>query len=381
MADQHPSLRGSDEVFILRDCEIQSLPGRPLRSGLFGRTLEDALQTLIERQPNIINGRQLEPGDDDPPRFVLLRREMAVGDWSLDDLLVDQKGVLTLVEAKLLQNPDSRRAVIGQIMEYAANAERSWGNGRIRQLATEYWRKAGKDVEDVLRAAFGDDVEGLWSEIETNLKRGKIRLIIAADELRPEVRRIIEFLNQQLKTVQVFGLEIRCYGEEPGPVVIASVLVGQTQVSADEKGTGRLLKEWTVDELRRQYDREPSPRVREFLDWAVDNQFVLLGKAQTPLFYLRGRSGERIATVYPNAFYVLLRESKYAGGTPERDRLVEELKGLGLYPADLDPQTVADGRNLTRSLTDLGDEEFAKVLDVCTRYCGRGGVEPTGPTA
>ena len=123
----------SDEVFVINGEDFHALPSRPFRAGLFGKNLEEALQILIEKNPNVLPGKQMEPGSDDPPRFVLLRREMPVGGWSLDHLLVDQRAVLTLVEAKLMQNPEARRDVIGQIMEYAANAAQSWGNGRGAQ--------------------------------------------------------------------------------------------------------------------------------------------------------------------------------------------------------------------------------------------------------
>ena len=94
----------SDEVFLIANNDIRPLPSRPFKAGLFGKTLEDALQTLIEKQPNIINGRQLEPGSADPPRFVLLRREMQVGDWSLDHLLVDQRGVVAAVGVRFYRH-------------------------------------------------------------------------------------------------------------------------------------------------------------------------------------------------------------------------------------------------------------------------------------
>src|SRR2546425_1585544 len=225
----------SDEVFFIANDKIQPLQARPFKVGLFGKTLEDALQTLIEKQPNLINGRQIEPGSDDPPRFVLLRREMQVGDWSLDHLLVDQRGTLTFVEAKLLQNPEARRAVIGQILDYAAYAAENWSDGRLRRLAIDYWRQHHRDVDDILRDGFGDiDTEKFWDGVETNLAQGNMRLIIVADELRPEVRRVIEFLNQQMRTVQVFGLEVRCFGEEPNTVVVPYI-VGQTQAIAVKK--------------------------------------------------------------------------------------------------------------------------------------------------
>ncbi len=74
---------------------------------------------LIERYPEVLPGKQIDPGSDDPPRFALLRREVPVAGGSLDHLLVDQHGVLTLVETKLAENPEARREVVGQMLDYA----------------------------------------------------------------------------------------------------------------------------------------------------------------------------------------------------------------------------------------------------------------------
>ena len=75
--------RRSDEVFHLQDQKLTPMPARSMREGLLGKTLEDALQTLFEEYPQIVPGKQMDPGSDDPPRFVLLHREMPVGGWSL----------------------------------------------------------------------------------------------------------------------------------------------------------------------------------------------------------------------------------------------------------------------------------------------------------
>jgi len=65
-----------DEVFFIEGERLKPLPARPFRFGLFGKTLEEALQELIERHPEVLPGKQMDPGSDDPPRFVLLYREM-----------------------------------------------------------------------------------------------------------------------------------------------------------------------------------------------------------------------------------------------------------------------------------------------------------------
>ena len=114
---------------------------------------------------------------------------------------------MTLVETKLIQNPESRREVLGQVIEYAANTNESWAHGRARQYATEFWSQQGRELDQVLLEEFGGDldIESFWGTVEENLKDGRIRLIIAADELRVEVRRMIEYLNKEMQNAEVLG--------------------------------------------------------------------------------------------------------------------------------------------------------------------------------
>jgi len=62
---------------------LNKVPARDMRTGFRGKSLEDALQTLLKNYPEIIPGSQIDPLNDDPPRFALLRREMPVAGWSL----------------------------------------------------------------------------------------------------------------------------------------------------------------------------------------------------------------------------------------------------------------------------------------------------------
>jgi hypothetical protein len=60
----------SDEVFHYSGEILTSMPARSMREGLFGKSLEDALQTFFENYPQLIPGKQIDPGNDDPPRFI-----------------------------------------------------------------------------------------------------------------------------------------------------------------------------------------------------------------------------------------------------------------------------------------------------------------------
>lgn len=242
----------SDEIFHFNGKKLTPMPLHSLRDGLWGKTLEDALQTFFEKYPQILPGKQIDPVSEDPPHFVLLRREMPVGGWSLDHLFIDQNSILTLVETKLFQNPESRREVIGQIIEYAASAPESWSGGRARQKATEFWSNQNppEELDGILQREFGEDldIEEFWKKAEENLRDRKIRLIIATDELRSEVRRMIEYLNNEMQNTEVLGLELKFYGEQTESMVLVPLLAGQSQSIIDKKGsTSSSRMAWTKD--------------------------------------------------------------------------------------------------------------------------------------
>src|SRR2546427_12679867 len=72
---------GSGEVFFFSGNAIRPLPARSFRAGLFGTSLEEVPQRLIEIEPNIGSEHQLEPGSDHPPRLAWLKPQMDVSDW------------------------------------------------------------------------------------------------------------------------------------------------------------------------------------------------------------------------------------------------------------------------------------------------------------
>jgi hypothetical protein len=366
-------MKADDEIYLVRGDEIHALRSRSMRSSEFGESLEEALKTLFERHPNIIPGRQIEPGSDDPPRFVLLRRDMPVRGSAVGNLHVDQHGMLTVVETKLFENPESRREVVGQIIEYAADAAEAWGNGRAREMATEAWSKEGKVLDNVLNEEFGDPhaSESIWKRVEANLSHGRLRLIIATDELSPEVRRMIEYLNKQMRDIEVLGLELNCYGSDTDALVCVPRLVGQTRTAGEPDDSSQVA--WTVSALKKAYSQLPdlglAQKMDRALNWAVQNGFFIESRGETPLFGFRGAVRKRLGRFHIDGnIYLYLKEEFYQGGANGRDELLSHLVDLGMLPAGFDVTQVEQGRNLIRPLAELSDSEFKDLLDVFTKH-------------
>ena len=69
--------------------------------------------------------------------------------------------------------------------------------------------------EEVLATFLETDAEGeaseFWTKVKTNLQAGKVRLVFVADGIPPELRRIVEFLNEQMVAAEVLAVEVRQY--------------------------------------------------------------------------------------------------------------------------------------------------------------------------
>ena len=87
----------------------------------------------------------------------------------------------------------------------------------IREKFEQNCEKSGLSPEDELQKLLDSEIdqEGFWQRVKDNLSSGKIRLVFVADEIPTELRRIVEFLNEQMNDVEVLALEIKQYiGQE-----------------------------------------------------------------------------------------------------------------------------------------------------------------------
>jgi hypothetical protein len=75
------------------------------------------LQALLHSRPEIIPIGQIESDFGD---LIPLCRELPLPSGFLDNLFVTRHSQLVLVEAKLWRNPEARRKVVAQALDYAA---------------------------------------------------------------------------------------------------------------------------------------------------------------------------------------------------------------------------------------------------------------------
>ncbi len=201
---------------------------------------EAVLQRLLADYPGVLAGES----ETSARRFALIRREAGVpaqeggpDRWSLDHLFVDDEGVPTFVEVKRRADTRIRREVVGQMLDYAANGLSYWQADGLRQQFEDSHTSRGQDPLGVLRELVGGDqeTEAFWERVRTNLAARKVRLVFVADDIPQELRALIEFLNEQMHSVEVLGLEVKQYAGEELRTLVATT-VGKTQAAQQAKG-------------------------------------------------------------------------------------------------------------------------------------------------
>ena len=231
---------------------------------------ESDFQELLADHPELLGGDQIDPAI--PRKWILVKREKEIADsdsgrrrWSVDHLFLDQDGIPTLVEVKRCSDTRIRREVVGQMLEYSANATAYWDANEIRQMVE---KSRGEQDFDLAEAfAIGDlDVELFWKSVVSNLDSGRVRLLFIADRMPDELRRIIEFLNEQMQPAEVLGVEIRLY-TNPDRELKAFVprLIGRTQKAADRK-TRTTLPAISVDDLYDSIGEQATIVARHLID-------------------------------------------------------------------------------------------------------------------
>lgn len=167
-------------------------------------TNEDELQRLLAESPGLLP-------DIDPAQVAVARELPISGSGYLDVAVVGLDATITLVECKLQANPEIRRSVVGQVLAYASGLWRT----DVLALDAAWAAVSDHGLLDAVRtladgrADTAFDTDQFQRALAANLAAGRFRLVIAVDTITPELRRIVEFLNDRtVGELQVIALEL-----------------------------------------------------------------------------------------------------------------------------------------------------------------------------
>ncbi len=177
----------------------------------------------------------------------------------IDALYATPQGRLVVLETKLWRNPEARRTVVGQILDYAKELSR-WTYEDIQGAVTRRTGQHGNALFNIVNEAAAElDEADFVDEVSRNLRQGRFLLLICGDGIREGVAMIADFLERHGTLEFTFGLvELAVYrlpdrGLLVQPRVLAqSLVVKRTVISVASEGID--VSEDTEDDDDRQLD-------------------------------------------------------------------------------------------------------------------------------
>jgi len=165
---------------------------------------EAVLRDLIAAHPAILPVHDLDPSYG---RLITITRELSIpGVGFVDVVLMDEHGRLVVVECKLWRNPQARREVVGQILDYARELSRFAYEDLQRQVSIAT-RRQGNVLFALAQEAGGTLGEAEFVDrVTRDLAAGRFLLLVVGDGIAEGTRRIGEYLRDQPGLAFSFGL-------------------------------------------------------------------------------------------------------------------------------------------------------------------------------
>lgn len=153
---------------------------------------EATLHNLVEQAPHLLPLAGT-------PRLIVLGREVQLGSGRADLVAIEPSGRLAIIEIKLAWNAEARRAIIAQVLAYAAYL---WGLDQTtleQDVLALHLQKRG--YESLANAVASNDQEGSFDAeafsagITESLKLGHFRLVFVLDDVPAELVRLVNYLE------------------------------------------------------------------------------------------------------------------------------------------------------------------------------------------
>jgi hypothetical protein len=194
------------------------------------------LQEVLRKHPDILPTAEIEPIFHP---LIPIGREVTAGTGSIDNLFISHRGYLVLVETKLWRNPEAKREVVAQAIDYGSSISK-WTYADLDKVVRDYTRKYADQTYGMIDWVVHQlgPVEGgqqfFEETVAKNLKLGRFLTLIVGDEIRLSVIEMCEYMNKYPHLGTTLALiQLSCYRWLPDsdwPLLIVPNIVVRTKI-------------------------------------------------------------------------------------------------------------------------------------------------------
>jgi len=218
---------------------------------------EAFLQELLAEHPDVIpvTGFRADAG-----RLLCIGREVPTGSGTIDNLYLSTGGYPVLVETKLWRNPQARREVVSQVLDYVkdlVNRDFAWLAARWTEHARSRGLSAGSLIEAMDELADDEvDEPDLIDRVNRALAAGDVIALIVGDGIETRLRELVAHLMRDSAHLRysLALVELACYelgGAKPRSLLVVPRII--REVAPVERAYVRIE---ASDELRGMLDVE-----------------------------------------------------------------------------------------------------------------------------
>ena len=256
-------------ILVRRDDSSERLRRVPLSGPESSETYSEAwLQELLYKYPDALPIAEL---DESFSGMLPVCREMETTAGPLDVLYVTREGRLVILEAKLWRNPEARRKVIGQILDYAKELSR-WNyetlDAAVRRARRSEDGDSAKGLMEIVGfMAHSPEAGKFHDSVTRSLRRGDFLLLIAGDGIREGVGAITKFLDTHASLHFTFGLvEMAIFQMPDGTQLVQPRVLAQSAIIkrfvVDVRGEGAEIREEGL-EAAEEDESGPAPELED----------------------------------------------------------------------------------------------------------------------
>src|SRR3989440_6046162 len=259
---------------------------------------EATLHTLVEQAPHLLPLAGT-------PRLIVVGREVQLGSGRAGFIALEPSGRIAIIEIKLARNEEARRAIITQVLAYAAYL---WGLDQTaleRDVLYHHLQKLG--YENLAHAVESNDQEGSFDAeafsagITESLKLGRFRLVFVLDEAPEELVRLVNYLETISDQLIIDLITLSAYTVNDSQILVPQRVEAEpqrlevSQLTASRSKTEGQLVEGAGDFIA-SINTAPEasrPLLQRLSNWAMDLERERLVRLKT----YHGKSG--VLTLLP----------------------------------------------------------------------------------
>jgi hypothetical protein len=199
---------------------------RPVALASGGRS-EAWLRDFLLAHPAVLPTAAIDPAYADP---IPVCRELRTPAGRIDCLFVTRFGGLVVVECKLWRNPQARRELVGQILDYAKELA-AWDYADLqREVSIARSDRGTNALFGIVSTRYPDTEEAEFVDaVARNLARGRLMLLLAGDGIREGTESIVQYVGRYAGLHLTFGLvEVAGYEMPDGRLLVQPRILART---------------------------------------------------------------------------------------------------------------------------------------------------------